>query len=296
MNDTLEQLKSIIMQKYQQAGLHETSCPNVCIVRRDHPTEFAKCFYKPSCIMVLQGAKHMIYGTDSILYHQGQYVLSCADIPVTAKVDEATPEHPFLAVLMILDPEIIAKVMWKARDSLPEIPQETLAMATTEVDRDILDAFSRLVRNLLSTSTFEQELADLSIYEIYYRILTGPLGSQLQLMHTKGTHSNQISNAIDIIKKRFAELLNMDDIANMVHMAPSSFYRNFKKVTRVSPLQYQKQLKLYEAKRLMLAENMDAGSASYQVGYKSVSQFAREYKKMFGKPPRQDIAKLISVN
>lgn len=133
------------------------------------------------------------------------------------------------------------------------------------------------------------------IKEIYYRLLTGPLGGQLRLINTKGTRSNQIAQAISIIKDKYIEKLNMDEVALSVNMAPSSFYRNFKKVTQVSPLQYQKQLKLYEAQRLMLTGNYDAASASYEVGYESPTQFSREYKKMFGNPPKTDIKNLAVV-
>ena len=130
-------------------------------------------------------------------------------------------------------------------------------------------------------------MSPIIIKEIYYRLLTGELGSQLRLINTKGTRPNQIAQAISIIKNRFNEKINMDELAEHVNMAPSSFYRNFKKITQVSPLQYQKQLKLYEAQRLMLTGNYDVTNASYEVGYESPTQFSREYKKMSGNPPKR---------
>ena len=138
-------------------------------------------------------------------------------------------------------------------------------------------------------------MSPIIIKEIYYRLLTGPLGNQLRLINTKGTRSNQIAQAITLIKANYSVKLNMDEVAQKVNMAPSSFYRNFKKVTKVSPLQYQKQLKLYEAQRLMLSGDYDAATACYQVGYESPTQFSREYKKMFGNPPKTDIKKMAAV-
>ena len=131
--------------------------------------------------------------------------------------------------------------------------------------------------------------------EIYYRILTGPLGNQIRLINTRGTQSNQISEAINIFKNNYKDKINIEDIAKNVNMAPSSFYRNFKRITKISPLQYLKQLRLYEAQRLMLSEGYDAASVSYMVGYESPTQFSREYKKLFGEPPLRNIRQLAAV-
>lgn len=179
---------------------------------------------------------------------------------------------------------------------LPKITDsDKKALAIAETDAELLDAFYRLAQLLDKTEAEQEILSPMIIKEIYYRLLTGPLGSQLRLINTKGTRPNQIAEAISLIKERYSEKLNMDEIAISVNMAPSSFYRNFKKVTQVSPLQYQKQLKLYEAQRLMLTGNYDAATASFEVGYESPTPFSREYKKMFGNPPKTDIKKLAMV-
>ena len=170
--------------------------------------------------------------------------------------------------------------------------EEAKALAIVDTDAELLDAFYRLAQLLDKPESEQQIMSNIIIKEIYYRLLTGPLAYQLRLINTKGTRSNQIAEAISILKEKFSEKLDMDELAQSVNMAPSSFYRNFKKVTQVSPLQYQKQLKLYEAQRLMLSGNYDAATASYEVGYESPTQFSREYKKMFGNPPKTDIKKL----
>lgn len=170
--------------------------------------------------------------------------------------------------------------------------EEAKALAIADTDAELLDAFYRLAQLLDKPESEQQIMSNIIIKEIYYRLLTGPLAYQLRLINTKGTRSNQIAEAISILKEKFSEKLDMDELAQSVNMAPSSFYRNFKKVTQVSPLQYQKQLKLYEAQRLMLSGNYDAATASYEVGYESPTKFSREYKKMFGNPPKTDIKKL----
>lgn len=287
-------IRDIILRHIPDIGNYPTSIRGVRIVRRDNPTEFMRCFYNPSCILVLQGLKHMLYGEENIVYTKGQYVVSCTDIPVSSRVAEASFEEPFVVLILELDSNIISNLILETKLSKTEdISEKALAIANT--DDDLLDAFYRLAQLLDKTEAEQQILSPIIIKEIYYRLLTGPLGGQLRLINTKGTRSNQIAQAISLIKENYSEKLNMDEIAQSVNMAPSSFYRNFKKVTQVSPLQYQKQLKLYEAQRLMLTGNYDAATAGYEVGYESPTQFSREYKKMFGNPPKTDIKKLAVI-
>ncbi len=287
-------IRDIILRHIPDIGNYPTSIRGVRIVRRDNPTEFMRCFYNPSCILVLQGLKHMLYGEENIVYTKGQYVVSCTDIPVSSRVAEASFEEPFVVLILELDSNIISNLILETKlPKTEDISEKALAIANT--DDDLLDAFYRLAQLLDKTEAEQQILSPIIIKEIYYRLLTGPLGGQLRLINTKGTRSNQIAQAISLIKENYSEKLNMDEIAQSVNMAPSSFYRNFKKVTQVSPLQYQKQLKLYEAQRLMLTGNYDAATAGYEVGYESPTQFSREYKKMFGNPPKTDIKKLAVI-
>ena len=287
-------IRNIILKHIPDVGNYPTSINGVRIVRRDNPTEFLRCFYNPSCILVLQGVKNMLYGEENLVYTKGQYVVSCTDIPVSSRVVEASPEEPFVVLILELDSNIISNLILETKLQ-QNIENEEKALAISETDDELLDAFYRLAQLLDKTEAEQQILSPIIIKEIYYRLLTGPLGNQLRLINTKGTRSNQIAHAISIIKDKYAEKLNMDEIALNVNMAPSSFYRNFKKVTQVSPLQYQKQLKLNEAQRLLLTGNYDAATAAYEVGYESPTQFSREYKKMFGKPPLRNIKELTAV-
>ena len=294
MKSKYDEIRDIILRIIPDVGNYPTSINGVRIVRRNNPTEFLRCFYNPSCILVLQGLKHMLYGNENIIYGKGQYVVSCTDIPVSSRVVQATEEAPFVVLILEFDSNLISNLLLETKIK-NTVDYDAKCLAISDTEEELLDAFFRLAQ-LLEKSESEQSLmAPMIIKEIYFRLLTGPLGNQLRLINTKGTRSNQIARAISLIKDKYSEKLNMDDIAQCVNMAPSSFYRNFKKVTRVSPLQYQKQLRLYEAQRLMLSGNYDAASACYEVGYESSTQFSREYKKMFGNPPAKDIKSLAAV-
>lgn len=289
-----EEIKNIILKNIPSVGNYPTSIKGLRIACRDQKTSFLKCFYEPTCILVLQGLKNMLYGDKNIAYKKGQYVISCTDIPVSSRIVEASSDEPFVALILELDSNIISNLILETK--LPKKNEfGEKAIGISDVDEDLLDAFYRLAQLLQKPETEQQILSPIIIKEIYYRLLSGSLGSQLRLINTKGTCSNQIANAISMLKENYLEKLNMEEVAKSVNMAPSSFYRHFKRVTQVSPLQYQKQLKLYEAQRLMLSGNYDAASASYKVGYESPTQFSREYKKMFGNSPKADVKKLIAI-
>ena len=175
----------------------------------------------------------------------------------------------------------------------PDINHQCLAVAN--IDEDLLDAFYRLIQLMERPEAEKEMVYPLIIKEIYYRLLVGPLGYQLYLVNKQGTRYSQIVQAISLLKERYREKLHIEEIADYVNMSLSSFYRVFKQVTRVSPLQYQKQLRLYEAQRLLLTGEDSIESASYAVGYESPTQFSREYKKMFGFHPRTHINSIADV-
>lgn len=294
MESKYSAVRDIILRNIPDVGNYPTAIKGVRIVRRNNPTEFMRCFYNPTCILVLQGLKHMLYGNENIVYTKGQYVVSCTDIPVSSRVAEASEDKPFVVLILELDSNIISNLILETK--LPQaVDNKEKALAIADTDAELLDSFYRLAQLIEKPEAEQNIMSPIIIKEIYYRLLTGPLGSQLRLINTKGTRSNQIAQAISLIKEHYSEKLNMDEVALSVNMAPSSFYRNFKKVTQVSPLQYQKQLKLYEAQRLMLSGNYDAATAGYKVGYESPTQFSREYKKMFGNPPKTNVKNLIAV-
>lgn len=296
MDEKYLAIKDIILRNIKEPGCHPCSINGVYLARRDNPTEFLKCFYNPTCILVLQGKKHMLYGNNNLIYGKGHFVVSCTDIPVSSRVLEASPDEPFVALILEFDSNIISNLIIETKIP-PADGNNQSCLAIADTDENLLDAFYRLAQ--LIEKPKDDMLSSMVIKEIYYRLLTGPLGNQLRMINTKGTRSNQIARAISYLKNNFSEKLNIEDVAKYVNMAPSSFYRNFRKVTQISPLQYQKQLRLNEAQRLMLTGEHNAESASYIVGYESPTQFNREYKKMFGISPKKDVMKLaagISVN
>jgi transcriptional regulator GlxA family with amidase domain len=165
-------------------------------------------------------------------------------------------------------------------------------MVVGDADPAVLDALLRFT-DLLEQPAQQAVLAPLLIREIHYRLLLGPLGNQLRMIHTQGSQSNQIAQVITWLKSNYKKPLNVTELAKQVNMAPSTFHRHFRELTTLSPLQYQKQLRLSEAQRLMLVDRRDVGSAGYAVGYESLTQFNREYKRMFGAPPRQDVQRIL---
>lgn len=282
-------IRDIILRNIPGEGNYPCTIKGVKLARRDNPNNFLKCFYNPACVFVLQGKKHVLYGNENIIYKEGQYVVSCADIPITSRILEAWPDKPFVVLILEFDSDLISNLLLEAKTThATEYKEQCFSVA--DIDDNLLDALYRLA--LLIEQPKDEILSSMVIKEIYYRLLIGPLGSQLKAINTKGTSSNQIARAITFLKENFNKKLNIEDVAKYVNMAPSSFYRNFKKITRISPLQYQKQLRLQEAQRLMLSGKYNAEAASCEVGYQSPVQFNREYKKMFKNPPKKDIKNL----
>lgn len=284
-----ELIRDIVLRNLEKEGNYPTSIEGLYFIRRDTSGEFAKCFYKPACIFVLQGQKQLIFSSKIKTYKKGQYVLSCTDIPAICRVDKASEKEPFVAILIEFNSKLINDIILETGLSFSK-DKDFDYLSVAESDDNLTDAFYRLVQ--LVEQPYDEILFSMIIKEIYYRLLSGPIGNQLALINANGTSSNRIMRAISFLKENYKQKLSIDNLAQQVNMASSSFYRNFKKITQVSPLQYQKQLRLCEAQKLMLSGEYNAESASYYVGYESPTQFSREYKKMFGNSPKKDIKKL----
>ena len=242
-------------------------------------------------ITTLNGYRHSIMGSKKLICGRNQTIVTGIDIISSSGIEEATPENPDLALIMELDPIVIGDLIREI--NFPEYtPSIQRSMAVAQSDSDVIDTYSRLVDLLSLSETQQKILGPMLTREIHFRLLMGPLGNQIRMIHTNGSTSNRIAKAAEWIRDHFAESFKVEDVAARVFMAPSSFYRNFTKVTSVSPIQYQKQFRLCEARRLIL-EGEDAVSAAYRVGYESPSQFHMEYKRMFGASPKADIKKLI---
>jgi AraC-like DNA-binding protein len=251
--------------------------------------------YEPSICIAVQGAKRVDLGEDSYVYDAHNYLITSVHLPTIAQVVEASPEKPFLALRLKLDLKEISQLMLDGRLPQPRTKQSSRGMATGEITLPLLNAFQRLIA-LLDEEQDIQILATIIQKEIIYRLLVGDQGERLRQLATAGSKSQQIGRAIEWLTSNFAQPLSIDDLAEQVNMSTTSFHNHFRSMTALSPLQFQKQLRLQEARRLMLAERMDAANAAFQVGYESPTQFSREYNRLFGAPPLRDITKLRQMS
>ena len=247
--------------------------------------------YEPSICMTAQGAKQVVLGDDTYVYDAHHYLIISVDLPAVWRVIEASREKPCLGILLKLDLREISQLMVDSHLPPPRAQQSNRGMAIAEVTLPLLTAFQRLI-DLLAEPKDIPILAPLIQREISYRLLVGDQGARLRQMASAGTQSHQIAQAIDWLKGNFTQPLRIDDLATQVSMSTSTFHHHFRALTAMSPLQYQKWLRLNEARRLMLADRLDATTAAFQVGYESPSQFSREYSRLFGAPPLRDITSL----
>jgi len=282
-----------VLQWLPGEGLHALpGLAGVSVFRSDALTGEVCGVYEPSVAVILQGRKRVTVGADTLVYDAQHFLITSLDLPAVATLLEASPERPFLAVALRLDLREVAGLMLSG--ALPPGPPDGSggrAMATGRLTPALLDAFGRLL-GLLERPEDIPVLAPLVQREIFYRLLVGELGPQLRRIAVAGSQGHQVARAIALLRERFAEPLHIDELARSVQMSPSTFHLHFKALTAMSPLQYQKQLRLAEARRLMLTEHLDAAAAAYRVGYESPSQFSREYSRRFGGPPARDIAGL----
>jgi AraC-like DNA-binding protein len=285
-------LKEVLLQRLQTPGRIDIAGLGFRMTRSDEPTEVSCHVLDPLVVAIIQGKKCSIYGSEEIRYGEKQCIVSGVEFPSATRIVEASPKKPYLAVSMLLDPVIIAELL----TSMPALNIEGgvhKGLAVAGSDPAVLDAFLRLTDTL--TRPVEQGvLAPMIIREIHYRLLSGPFGNQLKMIYTKGSQSNQVARAVTWLKEHYNEPFDVVELAKQSNMAASTFHRQFRQLTTLSPLQYQKRLRLYEAQRLMLAEHKDASTAGYSVGYESLTQFNREYKRMFGAPPRRDVQRILA--
>lgn len=291
--DSLEEKRNLLKTKVRKLfpapGLLQTGIKGFGAALRTAPTFNRHCFYKPTAIVVLQGKKQTVLGSEKFTYNENQLVVTSIDIPTVGSIVEASPEKPFMTLILDLDSYLISQLL--SEGNFPHNEAARRGMGIAETDEALLDAFYRLI-SLLDRPERQKIMAPMIIKEIHYLLLTSPLGDILRSVNTKGSRNNQIADAIAWLKENYRQPLKIEELAHKFNMAESSFYRHFSKVTSLSPLQYQKRLRLYEAQRLMLSENLDAANAAYEVGYESASQFNREYKRMFGMPPKTNVNRM----
>ena len=245
--------------------------------------------------LVAQGAKRVLLGDDTYVYDAHHYLITSLHLPTIVQIIEASPERPYLGLRLTFDLREVSQLMVDSNLPQPRTQQSSRGMATGEVTLPLINAFLRLI-DLLAEEKDIPILAPVIQREIVYRLLVGDQGERLRQIATAGSQSQQIARAIGWLKSNFTQPVSIDDLAAQASMSSSTFHHHFRSMTALSPLQFQKQLRLQEARRLMLAERMDAANAAFQVGYESPSQFSREYNRMFGAPPLRDISKLRQLS
>jgi len=272
-------------------GDHTTAIPALSLHRRKGPTEPLHCIYSLGLGVVAQGHKQVMLGADVINYGPGQSMLTTIDLPVISQVTRASVHEPFLGLMLTLESRQI--VQMAAEMQLPHsAPQPAYRPISIEtLDEFLLRALVRLVE-LLDEPALLPRLAPLIQQEVIIRLLVGPHGLQLQQLAAHGSPSQQIAKSVAWLKQNFTQALRVDDLAARAHMSSSTFRQHFRAITGTSPLQYQKRLRLQEARQLMLHQNMYAGIAGVRVGYESASQFSREYHRLFGAPPQADVRRM----
>lgn len=246
-------------------------------------------FNYPIAALVVQGFKRSMIGNQEANYGERHCMVVGVDMPGVFHITHASPQEPFLSLSIRLDRHIIAQLITEMPSIVTSQATPPNPVAISEVGEELLEAFIRLV-DLLNTPSRIPIFAPMILREIHFHLLSGSQGGCLRLFSTSGTQASQVAQAISWLRENYVQPLHIEELARRVNMAPSTFHRHFRQVTSLSPLQFQKRLRLYEAERLMLVEGKDASSAAILVGYESGSQFNREYKRQFGAPPRRDVA------
>ena len=268
-----------------------TDIPGVTLHRRTAPTAPCSMTYEPSVTVIAQGRKRVDLGGSTFIYGNGQYLLTSVDLPIVSQIVEASEPSPCLAMSLKLEMPVIRELLSREEIHAAQSPSDSPAMATGEATVEFLSACCRLV-DLLNTPQDIPFLSGLIQREIIYRILRGPEGARLRAIATLGDQSHRTAKAIAWIRANYAKPLRVEDLAEIAGMGVSTLHHHFRALTAMSPLQYQKQLRLQAARGLMLLNGLDAASAAFEVGYESTSQFNREYSRFFGQPPMRDIRTL----
>lgn len=291
MLSAVDNLRKSIARLADKNDRTETALSGLSLYRKDGPTEPVSAMYDPCICLAVQGAKRAVLESDEYVYDAQHYLITPINLPTVVQIVQASPEKPYLGVVLNLDLRTLAELMVDSALPQPETQKPGRAMAIGKVTLPLLNAFQRLI-DLLDEPKDLPILAPIIKREIFYRLLVGEQGMRLRQMATAGSQGNKIARAIDWLKENFTQPLRIDNLAAQVNMSTSTFHHHFRALTAMSPLQYQKWLRLNEARRLMLSENEDAAAAAFQVGYESPSQFSREYSRLFGTPPLRDIINL----
>ena len=270
-----------------------TAIPGLTVHQRRAPTAPCSMTYEPGVTVIAQGRKRVDLGRTTFIYGESRYLLTSVDLPIISQIVEASEEAPCLAMSLKLEMPMVRELLNREDIPVAEAPSDSPAMATGQITPEFLSACCRLV-GLLDSPRDIPFLGILIQREIVYRMLRGPEGARLRAIATLGDQSNRTAKAIAWVKAHYARPLRVEDLAQIAGMGVSTLHHHFRALTAMSPVQYQKQLRLQAARGRMLVDGLDAASAAFEVGYESPSQFNREYSRFFGQPPMRDIRTLRS--
>ena len=289
--ESMHSLSVLIARHAKTDGVHPTGIPGVWVIRASQPTEPLHVLHVPALCIVASGRKQVTLSDLSYEYDAVKYLVVSVDLPIGGQVIEASEDVPYLCVRIDLDPGMLAALVVEQGERACAAKDNDRGLFISDSDPSLTDAAVRLL-GLLDTPDDIAYLAPLVQREIFYRLLTGEQGGAIRSIASADSRLQQVSRAIAWIKQHFARPFSIDTLAAEASMSPSALHLHFKAVTAMSPLQFQKQLRLQEARRLMVGHALDASSAAYEVGYESASQFTREYSRLFGAPPARDVARL----
>jgi len=286
----LNELSKLIDHFTNDDGSNKTAVPSLFFIRESAVTEPIHAVFKPSFCIILQGEKEVLLASDRFRYGPQDYIVSSVHLPVTGQVIKASKDIPYLAFKLEFTPSEILTLLDESRTETGN-QKIKRAMFIGKAEQPLLDAVIRLAR-LLNKPQDIPVLAPLYKKEILYLILQGPHGSILEQMALEGSQIYRIREVIEYIKLHYVEAFRIEELAEKANMSVATLHRYFKQVTAMSPIQFQKNLRLQEARRRLLSEATDAAEVAFQIGYESPSQFSREYSRMFGLPPKEDIKQL----
>lgn len=286
----LQELAERIAAISEIDGAHDSGLPGVAGIRMSAPSGPLPAVYHPSLCIVAQGRKQAAFGGETYVYDPLHCLLVSTSLPISGRILDATPERPYLCLRIDLDPRLVDDLLPQLGADAPAREADgarRLMLARTSTE--LLDAAVRLLR-LRDTPATASLLVPLVVREIHVRLLTGELGPRLRAVCAVDGTLRRVGGALALLRERYAEPLPVEALADAAHMSPSALYAHFREVTGLSPLQFQKRLRLQEARRLMLSDGLDAAAAGHRVGYESPSHFSREYRRLFGAPPRREVA------
>jgi AraC-like DNA-binding protein len=291
VTQVLKDLAGAINKTLDSAADLSTGVPGLALYRNIAPTAPNPCTYEPSLLLIPQGKKRVDLGKQSYVFGESTFLLTSIELPIVSRVSVASLEKPYLAFFLKLDMSIVRDVLHTEELRIPAPPRGTRGMVLGEATVELLTPCLRMVQ-LLGAPQDVPFFGKLLQREIIYRLLQGPQGDRLRSVATMANQGYLTAKAVTWLRENFRKTLNVDELASMAGMSRSTLHHHFRGLTAMSPLQFQKQLRLRTARQKMLTEELDAASAAFAVGYESPSQFNREYKRFFGKPPMRDVQAL----